>query len=88
MTLDELTGRACAIGLPSASGDIAQALLRVGGDLVRALRDGSREDLRREIGNLVVSAPRWAAAHDLTLEECVHAALEAQRAYETREGAL
>lgn len=91
--LSELTARATAIDLPTYHEDITEAILRVGGDLARALGDarGCRRpadaiavDLGRELGNLVVSALRWMHAYGLDPAECIAAAEEAQRAYLAR----
>lgn len=91
--LSELTARATAIDLPTYHEDITEAILRVGGDIARALGDarGCRRpvdavavDLGRELGNLVVSSLRWMHAYGLDPAECIAAAEDAQRAYKAR----
>lgn len=66
--------------------DAAVAATTVVGDLARAARDDRREDAVRELGNLILSAPRWAAALGLNLGECVEAADRAQRDWVARHG--
>lgn len=91
--LSELTARAVAIDLPSYHEDITEAILRVGGDIARALSDlrgyrrpaeDAEADLAREFGNLVVSGLRWMHAYGLDPAECIETAEDAQRAYKAR----
>jgi hypothetical protein len=60
------------------------------GDLARQVRNlketghCDRDEIAKELGNLIVSAIRWADDLELDPENCVNRALEAQAAY-TRE---
>lgn len=65
----------------------------VAGDLARLARHAvevgpvNGDDIAKELGNLIVSAVRWAHDLDLDPESCVASALVAQAAYvERREG--
>lgn len=55
------------------------------GDLARAARDEDPDGLRRELGNMMLSAGRWASELGLDPAECLAVADEAQRAYVERE---
>jgi hypothetical protein len=67
--------------------EIAVALGVVHGDICRLARDdqeglpATRLDLERELGNLILSAIRWADDQHLGLSDCLHRAELAQRAY-------
>ncbi len=60
------------------------------GDLARAARDGRpsspvidnwNAEVKKELGNLIFSTIRWCDDLGLTPEECIDAAVEAQRKF-------
>lgn len=62
--------------------EIVVILAVVLGDLARLVRDGgTTADYQREMGNLILSTARLAAAQHLDVDACITAAEEAQRAY-------
>nr|MDT0660841.1 hypothetical protein [Micromonospora sp. DSM 115978] len=65
---------------------IATLATVVVGDLARAVRDHDRAGQVRELGNLMVSAPRWATELGMDLAECADAAIAAQREWADRRG--
>jgi hypothetical protein len=66
---------------------VAVAAATVVGDIARLARDQregqelDRTALAKELGNLMLSAPRWADDLGLDLQECLQAADDAQRRY-------
>lgn len=73
--------------------EIAVCAAVVAGDLARLARYeveydnlAPQAELRRELGNLIVSGVRWADRLGLDLDECVRDALAAQAAYVERRG--
>lgn len=71
MSLEHVAVAACTV-----TGDIAR--------ISRAQLEGGgvdEDDLKRELGNLVVSGLRWASDLGLDVGECVAAAETAQRRY-------
>jgi len=85
-TLDDLVRRAAGIDLPSEPADILAALLRIGGDLARAYEPDQRNDMERELGNLVVSSLRWMRACGLDPLTCIETAERVQGERAEREG--
>jgi hypothetical protein len=87
-TVSELLARAREIwaGQPLMTlPEVAVAACVVAGDLARAARaplsPHSWQDAERELGDLVLSAVRWAADMGLDLGDCLAAAEQAQRVY-------
>lgn len=69
--------------------DIAICLTVITGDVARcargALKDELKEDVGKELGNLVLSSLRWMQDLGLAPERCLEKALEAQRVYAAEE---
>lgn len=89
-TIEELRGTARAIwgdDHPMSIPEIAVAASVITGDLcrlARAINEGGSIDSRdiiRELGNLILSAVRWADDANLDPEVCIASAIVAQRAY-------
>jgi len=51
--------------------EIGNAMAVVCGDVNRAIRDENRAELRKEIGNMILSSVRWADDLGFDLEECL-----------------
>ena len=70
---------------------IGVAMGVVYGDICRRLRDAhegaplNKTELKKELGNMLFSTIRWCDDLGLTPEECIEAAIEAQRAYRSRQ---
>jgi hypothetical protein len=81
-------------GSPTATAHEAAVILTVVvGDIARIARDGTKglddEDahrMARELGNLMLTAPRLAAAFGLDPDACITAAVAAQRAWVAKRG--
>lgn len=71
---------------------LAEVVVRLGvtfGDLCRCARGadkdpGGREELEKEIGNIIVSCVRWADDLGLDVQGCIDRALVAQRLFAER----
>lgn len=72
--------------------EVAIATVVVSGDICREARresEGGEADMAevaKELGNLMLSAPRWADDLGLSIDECIDRALAAQREYVRRRG--
>jgi len=76
---------------PMSLTHVAACAAVVAGDIARIARDaiegaGSDEGVARELGNLIVSAVRWADDLGFDPAQCVQEALSAQQRYVYRRG--
>ena len=78
--LSEITARAAAIDLPTTTHDIDAVLTRLQADIFTATCKDRTEDMRRELGNLALSALRWMIDYGLDPAACLDAAETAQHA--------
>ena len=82
-TVEELLATAREIWGPPRMmpGEVCIAMAVVHGDICRAVRDGNREDLEREMGNMILSTIRWCDDLGLDVAACLEAAERCQRTF-------
>jgi len=65
--------------------EVIVAMGVVYGDICRAKRDRlGREELQKELGNMILSTIRWADDLGFSLDDCISSAIHAQRDFADR----